>query len=377
MTRPSRRALALLLAASWATGLARAQQTPQRYLNFIDQHAPVQWYLDREDRGAWPAPGGEVHAAALDCVALGDGGGRPIRCAPMPLATELRASPSRLSECLSLREVRPAASAVATYARTGAPIAQTVLFVRLRTHQTEEVRAPCRRRGIDACMGAPPGPVIGRRVLRLTEHNVVPADATLRADAFDLVRGSAPWLVPLGGSWPAHPEGGAFDEAPIVAHTVPTASAGERFAAWVDLVTARLQRGDLTAARAALDSAAALSPELTATPFVAPDLSHPLTPAEIDAVADGSEPVAVRHARLRALIGATMFREASDVQHALERARALRATITPPATESRVYFTGEDPRVFVPTVLGGLTRLTRQRWNDPCAPAPRVEGVSP
>ena len=74
--------------------------------------------------------------------------------------------------------------------------------------------------------------------------------------------------------------------------------------------------------RAALDSAAALSPELTATPFVAPDLSHPLTPAEIDAIADGSEPVAIRHARLRALIGATMFHEASDVQHALERARA-------------------------------------------------------
>lgn len=350
-----------------AAPLSALAQMPSRFVNYQEQRVPVTWFRATEARGAWPAPGATVSAAALDCVALGEGGGRPIRCAPVALASELSASPSRLSQCLTLREQRPAPAAVATYARTGAPIAGTILFVRRHTHQTEEVRGPCRRQGIDACMGVP-GPVIGRRVLRLVEHEVMPDSPELHADAFDPIHGTAPWLAPVNGDWPARPESETWDEAPLVARTAESNTADVRFAAWVDLVAARLLRRDVDAARGALDHAAELATTLTGTPFVAPDISRNRTAAEIDALANSSDPIPARHAMLRALLGARMF-EAADLQRAVERARDLRNRITPAATLSRVFFQGEDPRTYVPTVLGALHHLTHQELRDPCAPA--------
>lgn len=354
-----------LVAAVASLPLTASAQMPSRFVNYRQQAVPVTWFASDEARGAWPAPGATVTAAALDCISLGEGGGRPMRCAPMPLATELTASPSRLSQCLTLRERRPSAAAIATYARTGAPLADTLLFVRRRTHQTEEVRGPCRREGIDACMGVP-GPVIGHRVLHMVEHEVIPASTALRVEAFDPIHSSAPWLAPLDGAWPAMPESDTYDEAPLIALTAESNTLDVRFAAWVDLVSERLHRGDTDGARAALDHVAALAPTLAGTPFVAPDLSRNRTAAEIDAIADGSEPVAVRHATLRAILGARMV-ETADTQHAVERARDLRTRITPAATLSRVFFQGEDPRTYVPTALGALHHLTHQRLSDPCA----------
>ncbi len=368
MAMPLRRsslAACALLASLASRSLAVNAQMPSRFVNYQQRHVPVTWFASDEARGAWPAPGSTLTAAALDCVALGEGGGRPIRCAPMPLATELAASPSRLSQCLTLRERRPSPAAIATYARTGSPLADTLLFVRRRTHQTQEVRGPCRREGIDACMGTP-GPVIGHRVLRVVEHEVIPSSPELRADAFDPIHSTAPWLAPLNGEWPATPESETYDEAPLVALTAESNTLDVRFSAWVDLVSVRLLRRDIDGARGALDHAAELSTALAGTPFVAPDLTRNRTVAEIDAIADGSDPIAVRHATLRAILGARMI-ETADTQHTFERARDLRGRITPAATLSRVFFQGEDPRTYVPTVLGALHHLTHQRSSDPCA----------
>lgn len=347
---------------------AAGAQVPPRLEHYTDRSLALQWFRPAEERGAWPAPGGSVDAAALDCTALGEGGGRPVRCVPLRLVDEVRASRSRFGQCLALRERRLSPAAVAAYARTGAGPAGTLLFVRWHQHQTEELRGPCRQRGIDACMGQV-GPVVGHRVVRSVEHNVLPGAETLRADAFDPVRGSGPWLAPMQGDGPAPPGDGAFDEAPLLARTVPSQPDGARFAAWVDLTVARLHRGAVDDARASLARAVELAPALTGTPFTAPDLSRPRTAADADALADSGDPVEVRHAALRALLGADAFALHGAVAHAAERARDLRTRITPPASASRLFFRGEDPRVFVPTVLGALHRLTRQLWSDPCAPS--------
>lgn len=377
--RPSPRSLCLALVGLVTAPLAARAQSPERPVNYVERYVGLTWYRSDVERGAWPATGSPLDASALDCEALGEGGGRPIRCAPIALTAELRETSSRLAQCFALRDRRMAPAAVATYARTGVGPAGALVFVRMRTHQTEAVHGPCRRQGIDACMGVV-GPVVGHRVLRVVQHDVLTGADDRRADDFEAVSGSGPWLAPADdAAWPAAPEGGAYDaarptapegdaydEAPLVARTAAPNAVDQRFAAWVDLVTARLHRGDADGARAALARAAELSTALTGTGFVAPDLARSLTVAEVDAIADGTEALAVRHARLRAIVGSHTLRDAADQQHAIERARDLRARITPPAAASRLFFHGDDPRVYVPTVLGGLHRIAHARWGRPC-----------
>lgn len=85
------------------------------------------------------------------------------------------------------------------------------------------------------------------------------------------------------------------------------------------------------------------------------------------AIAAGPEPAAVRHARLRTLLGAGLLRDAEAARTVGELARDLRNTLRPAAADVHLFFRGTDARVFVPEVLGELSHLLHLRWSDPCA----------
>lgn len=123
----------------------------------------------------------------------------------------------------------------------------------------------------------------------------------------------------------------------------------------------------MAGARASFAEALALAPALTGTPFVPPDLLRPVTAAGARAIAAGPEPAAVRHARLRTLLGAGLLRDAEAARTVGELARDLRNTLRPAAADVHLFFRGTDARVFVPEVLGELSHLLHLRWSDPCA----------
>ena len=333
--------------------------------SFLEARVPVAWFPAEGERGPWPAVGAKVDAWALDCTAMGEGGARPIACHSIALAGELRASSSPLGRCYALHPIAAPVHARIDYARTGFNKTHALLFVRYHTHTTEDVRGRCTATGRDACMSEAAYPVIGHRVVKETEHLVVTWAPELAADPFAAAHGTAPWIAPDDRAWPAPPGTGPYDEAPLVAIVNGTAPAADRFAAAVDLVTAHLAAHDAPGAREALARAAALAGELGGSPFVAPSLAR-ATAADADALASGAAPVTARHAMLRAMIGAGVFTDPADLQHAQVVAGTLRDQIQPSAATSHLFFHGEDPAIYVPFVLGALTRLLHERWVDPC-----------
>ena len=337
--------------------------------SFREERLPIASFPAEGERGPWPALGAKVDAWALDCTAEGEGGARPITCHTIPLARELRASGSPLGRCYTLHAIAAPARARFDYAQTGFNKTHALLFVEYHTHTTEDVRGRCTARGRDACMIESAYPVVGHRVVKETEHLVVTWAPELAVDPFAAVHGTAPWIAPDDGAWPARPATGPYDEAPLVAIVNGTGPAADRFAAAVDLVTARLSAHDASGARKALARAAALAGELGGSPFVAPSLAR-ATAADADALASGATPVRARHAMLRAMIGAGVFTDPAALRHAQVVAGTLRDQIRPSAATSHVFFHGEDPVLYVPGVLGGLTRLLHERWADPCPPAP-------
>ena len=336
--------------------------------SFREERVPIAWFPAVGERGPWPAVGATVDGWALDCTAVGEGGAQPITCHSIPLARELRASGSPLGRCYALHAIAAPARARLDYAHTGFNKTHALLFVQYHTHTTEDVRGRCTAQGRDACMSDAAYPVIGHRVVKQTEHLVVTWAPELAADPFAAVHGTGPWLAPDDRAWPAPPVTGPYDEAPLVAIVNGTAPAADRFAAAVDLVTARLGAHDASGAREAFARAAALAGDLGGTPFVAPSLAR-ATAADADALASGATPVSARHAMLRAMIGAGVFTDPADLQHAQVVAGALRDQIRPSAAASHVFFRGEDPVLYVPGKLGALTRLLHERWVDPCPPA--------
>jgi hypothetical protein len=369
-------ALALVL----ATGGVASAERPR---SFTVTYLPVAWYPADGERGPWPAIGATVEAAALDCTARGEGGAPPIGCRAIHLTSELRAAPSRFATCYTLRPTVLPPRAVAGYARTGGIGRPVLLFVAHRSHHTEEVLGRCQQTGIDACM---PGvrPVIGHRVVRETDHAVEAWAPELAADPFAVQHGTVGWLAPEGQPWPAPPIPATskaasvsdvpppYDEGPLAALQADPDPA-IRFAAWVDLVAARLVARDAAGARDALGRAADLAVDLTGTAFDAAaltaDLPRHATAADIDAIAHGPGTDAARHARLRAILGASAVRT-EDRGHLETVARDLRNTLRPAATNARSFVRGEDPLLYVPELLGELSRRVGERWTDPCAPQP-------
>ncbi|HEY4181292.1 MAG TPA: hypothetical protein VGM90_30815 [Kofleriaceae bacterium] len=353
-----RRAWLLLV---FSTSAVHAQP-PLR--NYEERYVPVTWFPADGERGPWPALGSTVDAAALDCTAKGEGGGQPILCHTTDLAAELRASGSPLGRCYKLHQVKLPARGLTTFATTGWNKTSTLLFVRNNTHRTDPVMGRCTETGIDACMSGL-RPVIGHTVVRDSYHTVVPPRPDLTDGPFSPVHGSAIWIVPHDGAWPTAPATGTYDVKALIALATGSSPADMRFAAAVDLVTVRLLATDVVGAREALDRATAFAVELTGTAFVAPSVA-PATAADADAIANGTEPTSARASMLHAMLGANVFATGADTEHARVLARELRAKLEPSSSASLIFFKGSDPMVYVPEVLGAMTRLVHERWTDPC-----------
>jgi hypothetical protein len=347
---------------------ASAQPRPR---HFDEQRLSVTWFPADGERGPWPAVGSVVAAAALDCTATGEGGALPVGCKRAALEAELSGSGSPLGRCYKLHEVTLPARSVRGFAATGGPNGSnrtsTLLLVHYHTHHTDPVTGRCMAKGIDGCMGGVL-PVVGHTLVRESTHLVVPWLPELAADPFAPVHGTASWIVPHDEVWPAAPTTAGYDVTAVAAIATGSSAADVRFAAAVDLVTARLVAADAVGAREALDRATGFAVELTGTVFIPPSLA-PATSADADVIARGPQPAAARHAMLRAMLGASVFAQAADLQHTSELARDLRSALEPSAGASRSFLRGSDPAVYVPEVLGALTRLVHERWTDPCAGA--------
>jgi hypothetical protein len=367
-----RTAVALAAAALLAPGVGRAQSaaTPALAQHFV----PVTAYAAAEQTTMWPAPGAPVTAAAIECDRGFVGGGRGV-CRSIPLArvTAATENNARTARCFALHAVTPSGALLRRIGQTdwsaanADPHAPRLLLTRDISREREPIHGRCLGHGLDACMG--PREVVVWRVVRqvLDEVHLVGSGPPASAEPFQPLRTSLVWL----GPWPEPTADHPANEAPLLAQAqTRDADPAVRFAAWIDLVVARLMRNDVPQATIALNQAAAFAPALTGAAWSAPDATHTYTPTDLDAIAAGPGSIGERYNLLMGVLG--LIRASGGSADLLNHGERVRATLVTrlPRTPAIEIFRSHSAQEHVPQLLGQLTLAVHWRWADPCGAAP-------